>query len=78
MSDFPWQSAFEIRQQVAAGSVSALEVTRAYLSRAEELNPKLSCFLTIDHEGALAAAAQVDRMRGAGEKLGPLAGVPIA
>ena len=78
MSDFPWQSAFEIRQQVAAGSVSALEVTRAYLSRAEELNPKLSCFLTIDYEGALASAAQVDRMRGGGEELGPLAGVPIA
>ncbi len=78
MSDFPWQSAFEIRQQVAAGSVSALEVTRAYLSRAEELNPKLSCFLTIDYEGALAAAAQVDRMRRGGEELGPLAGVPIA
>jgi aspartyl-tRNA(Asn)/glutamyl-tRNA(Gln) amidotransferase subunit A len=78
MSDFPWQSAFEIRQQVAAGSVSALEVTRAYLSRAEELNPMLSCFLTIDYEGALASAAQVDRMRGGGEELGPLAGVPIA
>jgi len=78
MSDFPWQSAFEIREQVAGGAVSAVDVTRAYLARAEELNPTLSCFLTVDHEGALAAAAQVDRMRDAGEDLGPLAGVPIA
>jgi aspartyl-tRNA(Asn)/glutamyl-tRNA(Gln) amidotransferase subunit A len=78
VSDFPWQSAFEIREQVAAGSASAVEITRAYLARAEELNPTLACFLTIDHEGALAAAAQVDHKREAGEALGPLAGVPIA
>ncbi len=78
MSDFPWRSAFEIREAVAAGKLSAVEVARAYLGRAESLNPALSCFLTIDHEGALAAAAQVDRMREAGEPLGPLAGVPVA
>jgi aspartyl-tRNA(Asn)/glutamyl-tRNA(Gln) amidotransferase subunit A len=78
MGDFPWQSAFEISTQVAAGKVSAIDVTRAYLERAEALNPKLACFLTIDHEGALAAAAQVDHARAAGEALGPLAGVPIA
>jgi len=75
---FPWQSAFEIRDQVKSGAVSAVDVARAYLDRAETLNPKLACFLTIDHEGALAAAAQVDRAREAGETLGPLAGVPVA
>jgi len=78
MSEFPWQSAFEIRKQIVDGSTSAVDVTRAYLDRAETLNPKLSCFLTIDHEGSLAAASQVDRARAAGEALGPLAGVPIA
>jgi aspartyl-tRNA(Asn)/glutamyl-tRNA(Gln) amidotransferase subunit A len=75
---FPWQSAFEIREHVLQGAASAVDITRAYLDRAETLNPKLACFLTIDHEGALAAAAQVDRARRIGETLGPLAGVPIA
>jgi len=75
---FPWQTAFEIREHVQSGKVSAVELTRAYLDRAETLNSKLSCFLTIDHEGALAAAAQVDHARQAGETLGPLAGVPVA
>ena len=78
MSGFAWQNAFEIREQVAGGAASAVDITRAHLARAEELNPELSCFLTIDHEGALAAAAQVDRARDTGEELGPLAGVPIA
>jgi aspartyl-tRNA(Asn)/glutamyl-tRNA(Gln) amidotransferase subunit A len=75
---FPWQSAFEIREQVASGAVSAVQVARAHLDRAETLNRKLACFLTIDHEGALAAAAQVDHAREAGEALGPLAGIPVA
>ncbi len=78
MTSFPWQSAFDIREQVASGATTAVDVTRAYLARAEELNPTLSCFLYVDHEGALAAAAQVDRAREAGEELGPLAGVPVA
>ena len=78
MSGFPWQSAFEIRARVASGEQRAVDVTRAHLARAEEHNTKLACFLTIDHEGALAAAAQVDRAREAGEPLGPLAGVPVA
>ncbi|HSN81782.1 MAG TPA: Asp-tRNA(Asn)/Glu-tRNA(Gln) amidotransferase subunit GatA [Polyangiales bacterium] len=78
MGAFPWQSAFQIREQVASGAVSAVEVARAYLNRAETLNPTLRCFLTLDYEGALAAAAQVDRARRAGEALGSLAGVPIA
>ncbi|MFZ1866663.1 MAG: Asp-tRNA(Asn)/Glu-tRNA(Gln) amidotransferase subunit GatA [Polyangiales bacterium] len=78
MTDFPWQTAFEIREQVAGGAVSAVEVARSYLDRAEALNPTLRCFLTLDYEGALAAASQVDRARQAGESLGPLAGVPVA
>jgi aspartyl-tRNA(Asn)/glutamyl-tRNA(Gln) amidotransferase subunit A len=78
MTDFPWQSVFELREQVAKGTVSAVETTRSYLERAEELNPTLRCFLTLDYEGALAAAAQVDHARQAGEGLGPLAGVPVA
>ena len=51
---FPWQTAFEIRDQVDKGAASAVDITRAYLDRAETLNPKLACFLSIDNEGALA------------------------
>ena len=33
MSGFPWQSAFEIREQVAGGAVSAVEVTRCLAAK---------------------------------------------
>ena len=43
---FPWQSAFEIREQVATGEANAVDITRAYLDRAESLNGTLACFLS--------------------------------
>jgi len=78
MSDLLWQSAFEIREAVVTGAVSAVDVAKVFLERAETHNPTLHCFLAVDHEGALAAAAHLDRERTAGEPLGPLAGVPVA
>ena len=78
MSGFPWQSAHAIRDQVLAGERSAVDVARDYLTRAEAHNSELAAFLYLDHEGALAAAARVDRSVRDGEPLGPLAGVPVA
>ena len=72
------RSASEIRDDVAAGRVSATEVTRAALAQATAVNPQLNVFNLIAEERALAAAAEIDRRRAAGEPLGPLAGVPVA
>ena len=63
---------------VAAGEVSAREVTEAALARIAETDAQLHAFLHVDADGALASAAEVDRARAAGEPLGPLAGVPLA
>jgi aspartyl-tRNA(Asn)/glutamyl-tRNA(Gln) amidotransferase subunit A len=63
---------------VAAGEVSAVEVTRAHLDRIAATDDRVHAYLHVDAEGALAAAAAVDRARAAGERLGPLAGVPVA
>ena len=63
---------------VAAGEVSAREVTEAALARIAETDAQLHAFLHVNADGALASAAEVDRARAAGEPLGPLAGVPLA
>lgn len=70
--------AASLGELMASGQVSAREVTRAHLDRIGEVDEKVHAFLTVDEEGALAAADQVDRRRREGERLGPLAGVPLA
>ena len=63
---------------MAAGRTSAVDVCRALLDRLQAVNPSLNAFNLIDADGALARAERVDRARSNGEKLGPLAGVPVA
>ncbi|HEY6361963.1 MAG TPA: Asp-tRNA(Asn)/Glu-tRNA(Gln) amidotransferase subunit GatA [Vicinamibacterales bacterium] len=72
------RSAREIRDDVAAGRTSAVEVCRAVLDRMQAVNPTLNAFNLIDADGALARAVHVDRARAAGETPGALAGVPVA
>ena len=72
------KSATEIAHHVAVGDASAVELARASLSAIAKHDGDLHAFLFVDAEGALASAAMVDRARAAGEKLGPLAGVPVA
>jgi aspartyl-tRNA(Asn)/glutamyl-tRNA(Gln) amidotransferase subunit A len=67
-----------LRDRVAGGEVSAVEVCREHLARIDAANPQLNAFNTIAGERALERAADLDRRRAAGEKLGPLAGVPVA
>ncbi len=71
-------SAAELAARIAAGDVSALEVTQAHLDRIAAVDSSVRAFLHVDTDGALAAAKAVDAKRAAGEALSPLAGVPLA
>jgi aspartyl-tRNA(Asn)/glutamyl-tRNA(Gln) amidotransferase subunit A len=64
-----------LSQALATRDVSSVEATRALLARAQA--DTSHAFLSIDPEGALAAAQAADARRTAGEA-GPLLGVPIA
>ncbi|WP_427385575.1 Asp-tRNA(Asn)/Glu-tRNA(Gln) amidotransferase subunit GatA [Janibacter sp. G56] len=63
---------------MASGQTSSVEVTRALLDRTAAVDEQVHAYLHVDGEGALAAAADIDARRKAGEQLGALAGVPIA
>ena len=72
------RSARQVRDDIAAGSVSAVEMCRVALERIASANPELNAFNHVDADGALTRAAEIDRQRAAGISLGPLAGIPIA
>ena len=65
-----------IAAAVAAGSVSAREVTRAALDRIAAGNDRVGAFTDVTADRALAQADALDRARHRGTPLGPLAGVP--
>jgi aspartyl-tRNA(Asn)/glutamyl-tRNA(Gln) amidotransferase subunit A len=71
-------TAKSIRDGVATGDLSAVDVCHASLDRISAVNPSLNAFNLVDPERALARAQDIDRRRAAGDALGPLAGVPIA
>ncbi len=67
----------QLSDALAAGQMSSRELTRDYLARIDALNPQLNAFITVDHDGALAAADAADAARAAGQA-GALTGVPFA
>jgi aspartyl-tRNA(Asn)/glutamyl-tRNA(Gln) amidotransferase subunit A len=72
------KTASELAGLIASGEVSSVEVTQAHLDRIAAVDGSVRAFLHVDAESALAQARAIDERRAAGEKLGPLAGVPIA
>jgi len=74
----PEASALDIARAVASGETSAVAVTEAALARIAALNPLLNAFTDVTAVRARQRAAALDAQRAAGDKLGPLAGVPFA
>jgi aspartyl-tRNA(Asn)/glutamyl-tRNA(Gln) amidotransferase subunit A len=66
----------ELAARLAAKDISSVELTRHFLGRIERLSPALNALITPTPEAALAAAADADRRRAAGEA-GPLLGIPL-
>ncbi|MFI6096750.1 Asp-tRNA(Asn)/Glu-tRNA(Gln) amidotransferase subunit GatA [Lentzea sp. NPDC051213] len=77
-NDLIHTTAAELAAKIHSGEVSSVEVTQAHLDRIAEVDGKVHAFLHVDAEGALAQARKVDDAVKAGEKVSPLAGVPLA
>jgi aspartyl-tRNA(Asn)/glutamyl-tRNA(Gln) amidotransferase subunit A len=78
MTDRDGLSAAEIAQGVAGRKMSALSVTDAALARIAKRDAVLNSFTDVTADRALAKARAIDAAVAAGQKLGPLAGVPFA
>ena len=71
-------TAAQMASKLIAGETTSVELTQAHLDRIAAVDPDVHAFLFVDSEGALEQAAAVDAKRAAGQKLAPLAGVPLA
>jgi len=63
----------EATRRIAAGELSALELTEAVLARIVELDPTLNAYLHVDGDAALDQARAADRRR----DRPPLLGIPV-
>ena len=64
--------------ELRARRVSPVELARRALEAAERTRSTLNAFITVDAEGALAAARRVEEELARGAAPGPLAGIPVA
>jgi aspartyl-tRNA(Asn)/glutamyl-tRNA(Gln) amidotransferase subunit A len=67
-----------LRDRIAGGELTAEAAVRTALDAIALHDPTLHAFTAVTVEGALEEARAVDAARTRGERLGPLAGVPIA
>ncbi|SOD95246.1 amidase [Blastococcus haudaquaticus] len=58
--------------------ISARELLDAHLDRIDRLNPSVNAVVTLDADGARAAADAADATLAAGDPVGPLHGLPVA
>jgi len=77
MSDLTERSAVDLRDALARGEISAVEVTQAHLAVIEEKDPAIGAWAFIDGEYAIAQAKKLDEIHQAGGPTGPLHGLPV-
>jgi aspartyl-tRNA(Asn)/glutamyl-tRNA(Gln) amidotransferase subunit A len=72
------KTAVQIARDVRSGESSAVDELQVSLASVRARNEELHVFLHIDEEGATAQARRVDELVAKGQRVGALAGVPIA
>lgn len=71
-------TAVELGKKIKAHEVTVEEATLAALDAIHKKEDKINAFVTVDEEGALARAKEVQKGIDDGTLTGPLAGVPVA
>jgi len=68
--------AMAISKALSSKQITSHALTQAYLTKITELNPVLNAVISIN-PNALRQASEIDSKRQAGEKLHPIAGIPV-
>lgn len=70
-------TAREMKEKLISKEISSREIVSAHLDIIEKKEEDINAFITVTKEEALNAADKIDKKIKNGEKLGPLAGIPI-
>ena len=72
------QAASTLLAMQATGETSAVAIADAFLAAIKQRDPSVKAFLYVDENAVRLQARAIDAKRQKGERLGPLAGLPIA
>lgn len=71
-------TAIQIRDKFLKGEFSAVEVANHFLNRIQRYDSELGAFLSVWEDSIRKQAERLDHKRSSGERMGKLAGIPIA
>lgn len=72
------KTAHELHELLAKKEVKAVEIAQSMFQRIRQIEPKVHAYITLAEEQAYQSAQEVDELVAKGEKLSPLAGIPVA
>ncbi|MFQ6031367.1 MAG: Asp-tRNA(Asn)/Glu-tRNA(Gln) amidotransferase subunit GatA [Candidatus Zixiibacteriota bacterium] len=70
--------AWQLKDIIEKGQTSAQETVSSLFKRIHETNPNINAYITLIEDQAKETAKKIDQKRIKGEKLGALAGIPVA
>ena len=71
-------TAVELGRKIKEKELTAVQATQAVLDQIDRVENTVHAYVTVDKEGALKKAAEIQKKIDNGELTGPLAGVPVA
>lgn len=75
--DLCYEPAHSLHDRIVRREMSSREVVDAFLTRIDQVNPKVNAYTHIDAEGARRQAEDADRALAKKGPLGPLHGIPV-
>lgn len=77
MEDLCFRSIIELADLIRTRQITPVELTKSFIQRIEELEPRINAFITVTREDALASAHQAEKEVMQGTYRGPLHGIPV-
>ncbi|MDR4509226.1 MAG: Asp-tRNA(Asn)/Glu-tRNA(Gln) amidotransferase subunit GatA [Candidatus Brocadiaceae bacterium] len=71
-------TAYQIRKKILNREIRTVDVVHNLLDRLQTIEPKIQAYISINEKGALEKSVEIDKRIASGERVGLLAGIPIA